>query len=276
MLECPTLHVNGPRPRGSAASRLMFAQVARLGCLSPAPASAPALPMMIPDPPDRSPQTPNEWGLLVILSFFFGLMLVLELAREFRVEKLSVPAFLLSWVLLLVLHEFGHALMARALGWRVEGIAIGIGRVRWAGRCLGMPVEVRTLPLAGFALPRPVTLGFPRLKHFLIYAAGPGVELLAVALLALLIGPEQLLSPSAHPALIAAQSFCVAALFGAGFNLIPLSHASGGGQAWSDGLGMINCWRLRDEDYRRLRDKGEDARPPGRHIPPVQSRPFPT
>ncbi len=27
--------------------------------------------MISPELPDRSPQTPNEWGILVILSFFF-------------------------------------------------------------------------------------------------------------------------------------------------------------------------------------------------------------
>ncbi len=46
--------------------------------------------------PDRAPQTPNEWGILVIISFFFALFLVLELAREFTVAKLSVPFFLIS------------------------------------------------------------------------------------------------------------------------------------------------------------------------------------
>ncbi len=210
---------------------------------------------MLPDPPDRPPQTPNEWGLLAVLSFFFGLFLVLELAREFRIEKLSVPFFLLAWVVLLVLHEFGHAIAARLLGWRVERISIGAGRIRWERRFLGMPVEFRTLPLSGFVLPRPVDLRAPRLKQCLIYAAGPGIELLAVAFVACVVGADRLLAASAHPGMIAAQSFCVAALLGAGFNLIPLSHRSGGGAAWSDGLGMILCWRISDEEYRRMRDR---------------------
>lgn len=131
-------------------------------------------------PPDRPPGTPNEWGVLVILSFFFGLFLLLELAREFEVAKLSVPFFLIAWVFLLVLHEFGHALAARFLGWRVERISIGSGMVRYERSILGMPVEFRTLPLSGFVLPRPVDLTAPRLKQFLIYAAGPGIELLTV------------------------------------------------------------------------------------------------
>ncbi len=70
---------------------------------------------------------------LVLLRLF----LVIELAQEFTVQKLSVPFFLLSWVVLLLLHEGGHALMAWILGWRVERICIGAGRVRHQRRLRG-------------------------------------------------------------------------------------------------------------------------------------------
>ena len=48
--------------------------------------------------PDRAPQTPNEWGLLAVFSFFFALFLLLELAQDFTPAKLSVPFFLLSYL----------------------------------------------------------------------------------------------------------------------------------------------------------------------------------
>lgn len=215
---------------------------------------------MLHEPPDRAPETPNEWGVLVILSFFFGLFLAVELAREFSIEKLSVPFFLISWVILLVIHEGGHALMARLVGWRVERIAIGSGRVRMERQIFGVPVEFRTLPLSGYVIPRPRDLRVPQLKQFLIFAAGPGIELLLVAIIALLVGPDSLLAASGHPGMIALQTFCVAALFGAGLNLIPFPHADGkGGVSWSDGLGMILCWRTRTEDYRQWMD-GEEAK----------------
>ncbi|MCB1203440.1 MAG: M50 family metallopeptidase [Verrucomicrobiae bacterium] len=210
---------------------------------------------MLNNAPDRPPGTPNEWGVLVIISFFFALFLVVDLAREFSIQKLSVPFFLVSWVVLLVVHEFGHALVARALGWRVEKVSIGTGRVRAEYRLLGLPVEFRTLPLSGYVVPRPLDLRLPRVKHFLIYAAGPGVELLSVALWVVILGTDRLLAASAAPAILAIQSYCVAALFGSIFNLIPLSHTSGNGIAWSDGLGMIHCWGIPDEEYRRMRDE---------------------
>jgi len=43
----------------------------------------------------------------------------------------------------------------------------------------------------------------------------------------------------------------VAALFGAIFNLIPFPHRTAEGTAWSDGLGMILCWRIPDEEFRK-------------------------
>ncbi|HRQ90484.1 MAG TPA: site-2 protease family protein, partial [Bacteroidia bacterium] len=120
---------------------------------------------------------------------------------------MAVPFFLVSWVVLLVLHELGHALMARWLGWRVERISIGTGKVRMRIWTFDMPVEFRTIPLSGYVVPRPVDLAFPRLKHCLIYFAGPGIELLAVALIGFCVGFGTLLSPSSHLAMIVLQSF---------------------------------------------------------------------
>ena len=201
--------------------------------------------------PEKSPQTPTEWGILVILSFFFALFLVVELAQDFSVKKLSVPFFLISWMFLLVLHELGHALMAGFLGWEVRLISIGSGMVRYQRTILGTPVEFRTLPLSGFVQPRPRDLSYPRVKQFLIYAAGPGIELLAIVILMALLGPRQVFQRSSEIGLIAVQSFCIAAFFGAVFNLLPFSHRTKEGAAWSDGLGMILCWKIPDESYRR-------------------------
>lgn len=209
---------------------------------------------MLPEPPDRSPTTPNELGLLVVLGFFFALFIAADLAMEFTVAKLSAPFFLIAWVLLLLIHEAGHALMARLLGWRVERVSIGLGRVRGQTRCLGVPVEFRTIPLSGYVVSRPNNLKLPRVKQFLIYAAGPGIELMAAALCLVVVGGEALFAPSADPGLIALQAFSLAAAIGAGLNLIPLSHRVEGGVAWSDGLGMILCWTLKDEIFRERRD----------------------
>lgn len=194
-------------------------------------------------PPERRPQTKNEWGILVILSFFFVLFLVLELAREFSVAKLSVPFFLLSWVVLLVIHELGHAIVARLAGWRVKLICIGTGKILFRLTIFDMPIEFRAIPLSGFVLPEATDNRFPRLKNFFIYAAGPGIEILCVVLLVAVFGSSALLQRTPDVFLIAVQSFCVAALLGVFMNLLPFAHDTKDGPAASDGLGMILCWR---------------------------------
>ena len=194
--------------------------------------------------PERGPESQGERLVLLILGLAFGGMLLWEIFSDYSLAKLSVVFFAASWVVLLVIHEMGHALMARAVGWRVELVSIGTGKVRYRRTIFGMETEFRTIPLSGFMRPRPLDLIAPQLKLCLIYAAGPGIELLLVAVIAVGVDFSNLMVPSQEPGMIALQSFCVAAVFGAVTNLIPLSHQSAGKTAASDGLGMIACWSL--------------------------------
>ena len=200
-------------------------------------------------PPDRKPTTANEKAAVALIALTFVIFIAIEIVTDFSPQKLSAPFFLISWVILLVIHEFGHALMARAVGWHVELISLGFGALRAQRTILGIPVEIRTIPISGFILPRPADLIAPRLKEFLVYAAGPGVELLAVAVIALVIGPGDLTTLTDSIPTIAVQSFCVAALAGAILNLIPISFQSEHGRSASDGLGMILCWARPDAHY---------------------------
>ncbi|MGB0152643.1 MAG: M50 family metallopeptidase [Verrucomicrobiales bacterium] len=196
------------------------------------------------NPPERSPNTPNEWGIIVIISLFFGLFIALEVFSDFSPVKLSVPFFLASWILLLVIHEGSHALVAKAMGWHVAQIVIGSGQRRGGFTIARTQIEFRSIPLSGFVIPLQTDNIAPRLKHFCIYAAGPGVELLFAAILGALIGPDTLLQRTGDIPTIAAQSFIMAAFLGSFINLLPFSFVSGGQRSWSDGLGMILCWRL--------------------------------
>jgi hypothetical protein len=81
-----------------------------------------------------------------------------------------------SVVLSILPHELGHALVGRAMGWRVHQILIGVGKplckVRWAG----MLFDVRSLPVAGATWLAPVDTRWLRPKWFLIILAGPLVN----------------------------------------------------------------------------------------------------
>lgn len=207
---------------------------------------------MIPDQsPDRPPETPNEKGLVWVFVIVFAGLIAVEIAVNFVPAKLGIPVFLLSWPVWLIIHELGHAAMARLVGWEVEMVAIGSGRPRFRKRLFGMLVEFRSIPLSGFAMTRARDLIQPRLKNFLIYAAGPGIELLLVAVIAAQVGFARIVTVTDSIPMIALQAFCLAALFGAVTNLIPFPHQTERGQSWSDGLGMILSWRLPDEYFAR-------------------------
>ena len=198
----------------------------------------------ITNPPERSPKTPNEWRVIVVLSLVFGLFLSIDLFSDYNPRKLSVPFFLAAWILLLVIHEFAHAAIARAMGWKVSLIVIGSGRFRFGFKIGHTLIEFRSIPLSGFVIPQQTDYIAPRLKHFCIYAAGPGVELLISLALVCFIGPESLLQRTSDIPIIATQSLIVAALLGSFINLLPISFSADGKHSWSDGLGMILCWRF--------------------------------
>lgn len=209
-------------------------------------------------PPDRSPRNKTEVATIVILGVFFTGLMLAALLKDFSVFKLSIPFFMISWILLLVIHEFGHALMARALGWKVSRVSIGTGKVIAKRKIRGMQTEIRAIPLSGYAQPRPADLIHPQMKNFLIYAAGPGIELFIVGLFWFFLGNETLLSREPFIWLIGIQSFSVAAIFGAIINLIPLAHDSELGKTPSDGLGMILAWKIPDEEYAKWMESPRD------------------
>ena len=65
-------------------------------------------------------------GVVLFSLFLLGLVAA-ELLSEFTPRKLSVLFIVAFWGPLLVVHELGHALAARWLGWRLHEIAEHLG-----------------------------------------------------------------------------------------------------------------------------------------------------
>jgi len=202
--------------------------------------------------PEKSPEgAADRWIATLFAGAFVGLVAA-GILDGFEPRKLSAVFIPALWVPLLVIHEFGHALVAKACGWRVERIVLGFGATLKRFHVGGARIDLKMFPISGYVLPRPTHLRRPQLRNALIYAGGPLLELLAILVVACAIGFDRLLSQSDSIPVIAAQSFCVAGLLGLFFTLWPHDTTSGGGVSWSDGKGILWSWKLPDAYFSKM------------------------
>jgi membrane-associated protease RseP (regulator of RpoE activity) len=197
-----------------------------------------------PHDPDADPGSgsADRW-IIAGFSLFLLFAFAMEIADGNEPAKLSILWMLAFWMPLLVLHEAGHALAARALGWRVERVVIGFGAPWRELRIAGTRVELRRLPVEGFVETFPDDGVARPLPHAAIYFAGPGVELLLALALLAAFGPERFLAVGAEPGLLVWQSLALAAAMGGVLNLIPHSALDGEREIPNDGLGILLALR---------------------------------
>jgi len=199
---------------------------------------------------DKEPSSKGEKIFIIVISIIFLFMMTMEILSNFEPKKLGALLFVIFWIPLLFIHEFGHAIMAKVLGWNVQRIVIGLGKVLFNTHLLNAPMEIRSIPLEGFVQIAPKTVHFARFKHALIYFAGPGIELLAFFIIMVMLGGfEQLFIITNDYTRIALQSFAFAALVGAVLNLIPLGIITQDGSTPNDGMGILLCLFSTEMDY---------------------------
>lgn len=190
---------------------------------------------------DKNPLKPFEVIMITLLSVVFLFMMSMEILTDFSPRKLSVLLFLISWIPLLFIHEFGHAIMAKITGWKINRISIGFGPRLVKTHALGVPMEIRAIPLEGFVQTYPSNLHWVRTKNALIYFAGPGIELLIFFSILAILGSEHMFTVTDNYIDIAIKSFAFAALAGAIINLIPIGIRTEDGTTPNDGLGILQC-----------------------------------
>ena len=180
--------------------------------------------------------TPTEARISAVVGTVFSLLIVAAIFEGYSPRKLSVVFILLFWVPMLVLHELGHAVAARLLGWDVKEIVIGFGRTLWRFRVGETQIRIKLAPVEGYVLPAANSARFLRAKSMAIYAAGPGAELLLLGIIVWFTGWDALFSNSDSLASVALQSLAIVIIYSAGFNLLPFRSDG----AVSDGLGIIS------------------------------------
>jgi tetratricopeptide (TPR) repeat protein len=198
------------------------------------------------DPAPRRPLSQNERRAVAVLLFAFAGAVAYDLAGRYEPVKWSVPFIVLAWIPLLVVHELGHAFMARIVGWRVHKVVIGFGADVWRFRIGATRVVVKRIPAEGFVVPIPNSLRSARLKNALVYSGGALAELAVLALVVLGVGYRELTSASSALPVVFAQSVCVAIGLGLFFNLVP--RVTGDGKV-SDGLGIFLSHALSREHF---------------------------
>jgi len=182
--------------------------------------------------PRLPPSKGERWFVLLAVGLFAGL-LVAEVIRDFSTRKLGILFMGLAWAPMLAVHELGHFLVARLVGWRVTDMVVGFGRELLRFRVGEMRVYVQLAPFGGYVIPSPRDLSLPRLKSALIYASGPGAEAL-VAFSLYMADPE--LFPGPETVLrVAMRAVCYVVGISLFFNLVPMPV--GGGV--NDGLGIL-------------------------------------
>lgn len=199
---------------------------------------------------DKEPTSKGEKIFLIVITLAFLFMMTMEVITNYEPKKLGALLFVVFWIPLLFIHEFGHAIVAKVVGWQVNRIVIGFGKVLKTTKLLGAPMEIRSIPLEGFVQIAPKNTDFARFKHALIYFAGPGIELLVFfSIMFFLGGWEQFFTISNDYLRIALQSFAFAALVGAVINLIPIGIITKDGSTPNDGMGILLCLFSTGMDY---------------------------
>ncbi|MBQ1428619.1 MAG: site-2 protease family protein, partial [Kiritimatiellae bacterium] len=132
---------------------------------------------------------------------------------EIIVTILYIVACVLLFALAIVIHEFGHFIVALKLGLRVDAFSVGFGPILWKRKVNGVEYRLSAIPLGGYvSIPDVDPEGtkalegeggrekeegrreeeekrerIPAWKEILVAVAGPGMNVvLAVALAVLL------------------------------------------------------------------------------------------
>jgi tetratricopeptide (TPR) repeat protein len=86
--------------------------------------------------------------------------------------------FLVVFLIVIPIHELGHALAGFLVGHRIRSVVIGVGRPLLVFNLAGVAVTINLLPLGGLTMGTPRTGGWLRVRLWVFAAGGPAANLL--------------------------------------------------------------------------------------------------
>jgi tetratricopeptide (TPR) repeat protein len=163
---------------------------------------------------------------------------------------------ILMWYLWLIplifVHECGHALVGRLVGFRVFWISIGYGRQIFESHILGVNIRINSIPFGGTTALAARTFAALRLRLWLSIFAGPATHLVWLGACYLIWGADffrdrvlslHLLSSSAP-----VETFIFANAFLLLINLFLKRPGGTRGLAYSDGYQLLRIPFLKEEE----------------------------
>ena len=157
---------------------------------------------------------------------------------------LNVLIWYLWLIPLLLLHEFGHALVGRIVGFKLLWISLGHGRQILDRRFLGLRLRINLIPFSGMTLSVPRTLCGLRWRLWSFTFAGPAVHLLSIFVCYLILGHDffrtHLFSTSILSRTIPTEMFIYANLFLLFVNLFTKHAGTSKGNVHSDGYRLLS------------------------------------
>jgi len=182
--------------------------------------------------------------LYIMLPVFALLILLIDPTNWLGFLCLSIFGGLLISIPLAVFHELTHALVARALNFRVYAIHLGIGKVMFSGRSFGVAWTIRLIPSNAVTLVSGPEMSRYRLRIFLIHLAGPAFHALLIFLM-LWMKIVNGVSGMFYE-LFLWTNICLLVL-----NLIPFKSQFAIGLAGTDGWAMLNVFRIKPADLQK-------------------------
>lgn len=171
----------------------------------------------------------------LILGIGAAIIVIINPEYQFGWLILNFLLYYVFGVLTALPHELGHAIAAKAVGFRVFQVTIGFGRAIFKCRLWGFNFVVNSMPLGGFCFSVSRKVHWYRSKRCLMILAGPLTNILA-AIAVLYLFPLGENDFDVFSGVRVKSAFVIANAISAAFSLWPKRFDSAYGRVANDGL----------------------------------------